>query len=810
MRAPPSLAPVRVWGRRGLVLATVAFLVLVLRVVGGSTPVAQAVAGTDTVTFTTAGEHVFVLPAGVDRLRVVAIGQAGAAGQTAGGAGGLGAEVAGGLKVEPLSSYYAVVDVGSGGSGVAWSKWGGAGGGASDLRTCSASAESCHGGGTSLDSRLLVAAGGGGGGSGSAFGPGGAGGNAGSSGLDGQNGNGENGAGGGVGTLAAGGAGGAGFQEGGPGAAGAFGLGGIGGTAHVVTGISGGGGGGGYYGGGGGGGADGPTYASGGGGGGSSYYAETIEDPAVNVPASSSSASVAVSFTDTTAPIVSLDPVAGRGTDTTPTFSGSGGTVFGDASMVTVKIYVGSAASGSPVQTHEASIDPGTGAYTVDASPALADGTYTAQAEQQDGTQPRSNVGRSAARSFTIDTTAPTPTLTNPADGAQTNDTTPTFSGVGGTATGDATTVTINLWAGASMSNTPLQTHSTGVDPSTSAYTIDASPALAEGAYTIQVTQLDDLGHAGTSAAATFTVDTTAPNVTLTGPTAFTNNATPVLSGHAGTAAADWSTVTVRVYAGASATGTAIRTHAGTVDAAGTYTTTVSPALSDGVYTAQTGHGDRAGNSALSTPVSFTIDTRAPDTSILAGPSTWTTTRTPTFTFASSEASSTFACSLDHQPLATCRSPFTTPRLSDGRHLLRVAAIDRAGNVDPAPDSRTFTTGPPPVIQRLSLSARCLRRVQGRARQSLTITARVSIRSRLTITIEQAVAVKSRPRCPRTVTPPRRQPRYKQVKKINTSANRVVLRPALKPGLYRITTQALTTDGRSSRLTQRYIAVLTR
>src|SRR5205814_4763588 len=56
-------------------------------------------------------------------------------------------------------------------------------------------------------------------------------------------------------------------------------------------------------------------------------------------------------------------------------------------------------------------------------SPALSEGTYTAQATQSDTA---GNTGSSAAHTFTVDVTAPTVTLTSPAAGAHTNDSTPT------------------------------------------------------------------------------------------------------------------------------------------------------------------------------------------------------------------------------------------------------------------------------------------------------------------------------------------------------------------------------------------------
>jgi hypothetical protein len=67
-----------------------------------------------------------------------------------------------------------------------------------------------------------------------------------------------------------------------------------------------------------------------------------------------------------------------------------------------------------------------------------------------------------------------------------------------------------------------------------------------------------------------------------------------------------------------------------------------------------------------------------------------TSDSTPTFVF-SSEPGATFECRVTGPDWEPCSSPYTTDPLSDGSHTFEVRAKDAADNVDPTPDSRTFT-----------------------------------------------------------------------------------------------------------------------
>ncbi|HWN73256.1 MAG TPA: NosD domain-containing protein [Solirubrobacterales bacterium] len=90
-------------------------------------------------------------------------------------------------------------------------------------------------------------------------------------------------------------------------------------------------------------------------------------------------------------------------------------------------------------------------------------------------------------------------------------------------------------------------------------------------------------------------------------------------------------------------------------------------------------------------PISVTKDKIPPDTRIVKGPPKKTHKTTATFKFKATEGSATFQCKLDRKPFKPCRSPKTYKKLKPGKHVFKVRAIDKAGNVDPTPAKRKFT-----------------------------------------------------------------------------------------------------------------------
>jgi hypothetical protein len=224
-------------------------------------------------------------------------------------------------------------------------------------------------------------------------------------------------------------------------------------------------------------------------------------------------------------------------------------------------------------------------------------------------------------------------------------------------------------------------------------------------------------------------VDEIAPQTTITGgPTGQTSDSTPTFSFTSNEAG---STFTCQIDAGT------------LFGCASPYTTT--PALADGPHTFSVYARDTAGN-ADPTPDtrSFTVaggstDTDPPETTITGGPTGTTDDNTPTFTFGSDEANSTFVCQLDQGLALPCDSPHTTETLASGNHLFSVYARDSAGNADPTPATRDFTVaagaggGPgddfiAPVISRMRLSPTRFRAARSGAPLAAAVGTRLSLR----------------------------------------------------------------------------------
>lgn len=365
-------------------------------------------------------------------------------------------------------------------------------------------------------------------------------------------------------------------------------------------------------------------------------------DPAGNVDATPALASWTV---DTVAP------------DTTIT-SGPTGTVTSASATFTF------ASSESPA-TFQCSLDGA--AFTSCATPkaysALSEGAHTFSVRALDAA---SNADASAAtRSWTVDTLAPDTTISS----APANPTNSTSASFAFTSPDPGATFQCTLDGGAYLGCTSPKAYA----------------GLSNGGHTFAVRALDAAGNADASPASfAWTVDTVAPDTTLTAQPANPTNST-------------------------SATFSFTATEAGTFQCSldgSAYTSCVSPKSYSGLATGSHTFSVRAVDAATNadaSPSSFTwvIDTAPPDTTITAGPSGAVSDASATFSFGSTEAPATFRCSLDGSAFTTCASPRTYTALNDGTHTFQVQSIDAAGNADPTAATRNWsvdTTAPNTTI----------------------------------------------------------------------------------------------------------------
>lgn len=85
-----------------------------------------------------------------------------------------------------------------------------------------------------------------------------------------------------------------------------------------------------------------------------------------------------------------------------------------------------------------------------------------------------------------------------------------------------------------------------------------------------------------------------------------------------------------------------------------------------------------------------TTDTTAPKATITKAPKAKSTSTTAKFRFKANEGGSTFQCKLDKGKFKKCKSPKTYKKLKVGKHVFKVRATDKAGNVG-KPATRKFT-----------------------------------------------------------------------------------------------------------------------
>ena len=202
---------------------------------------------------------------------------------------------------------------------------------------------------------------------------------------------------------------------------------------------------------------------------------------------------------------------------------------------------------------------------------------------------------------------------------------------------------------------------------------------LADGPHTFTVKATDTAGNTSQDAH-TWTVDATPPTVAITGG----EPANPTSSSSAAFAFTASDPTQCKLDSGA-------------------FAPCISPAgyvgLPDGSHTFTVKATDTAGNTAEDS-YTWVVDTTAPTVAIVGGPAALSNTRSPSFTFTTTDPAQ---CKLDDGAFTACTSPMGYSNLPDGQHTFTLKAIDAAGNtsqdaltwtIDATPPTVSIQTGP--------------------------------------------------------------------------------------------------------------------
>jgi cyclophilin family peptidyl-prolyl cis-trans isomerase len=379
--------------------------------------------------------------------------------------------------------------------------------------------------------------------------------------------------------------------------------------------------------------------------------------------AGNSSAPVDFTFTLTVAaPAVTLTaPPDGQAFNVNPVFSGSV-TSLSESANLTVSVDGGAA---QPV--------------TVDAQgnfnftpAATGDGTHTLVFSANSPFTP-------VSRSFVLDTTAPAITITSPVSG-QTLSSNPSINGTIVDATSGVATATASVDGGADQVLTlDAQGHFTFIPPV-------ATGGAADGLHTVTIKATDVAGNAATPAVFTYTLDTTAPALSVGGTgDQSTGHSSPAYTGTV-TDASGVASLTVSINGGP--------TQILSVDAQGNFS--FNPNLptdgsADGAYTFAFVAQDTVGNQTTVTRTYY-LDNTAPVVTITSPPDGQVFATNPTINVtATDNIGTSFAYIIvDGGPPIQMSFPtntgfsfstnFATDGTANGPHTVTFIAYDAAGN----------------------------------------------------------------------------------------------------------------------------------
>src|SRR6266566_8116226 len=391
---------------------------------------------------------------------------------------------------------------------------------------------------------------------------------------------------------------------------------------------------------------------------------------------------------------------AGGGDTTPPTIAINSPASGAIISVNSITLNWSASDSGTGLDHFELSLDGGTpirldanvSGYTVSAP---SDGSHTVQVTAFDG----ANNSAAASVTVTVDTTPPVLSITYPGAGAMLATGNVTVAWAASDATSGLDHFELSLDGGAVTVLGPTEGNHTFA-------------GISQGSHTATLVAFDLAGHT-TAVARAFTVDTTAPTITLSAPAAGYLSTSNVLVTWVASDNNGLARIEVSLDGGAPIT----------LGANATSKTLTS--VSDGPHTIRVQAFDLAGSSA-SDSVVVTVDTTAPTVS-LSAPSSGHVFGTDSvqLTWTASDATSGidhFEARLDGGTPITVlagTATYTFTGVSDGSHTLALRAFDRAGNTILASVAVTVDTAAPTA----SLTAPASGHVFGTGSVQLTWTA---------------------------------------------------------------------------------------
>ncbi len=195
---------------------------------------------------------------------------------------------------------------------------------------------------------------------------------------------------------------------------------------------------------------------------------------------------------------------------------------------------------------------------------------------------------------------------------------------------------------------------------------------LTAGSHTFKARVYDGAGNSSLIQTYSWTIDTTAPTVTLTSKPLTTTNSL----------SANFS------FVGSDSGGGSIAGYECALDA-GSYASCTSPknysSLADGAHTFKVRATDTAGNIGSATTYVWTVDTTTPMASISSYPDSVTNQTSATFVFAATAPSggsiTGYECQLNTGGWSSCSSPKTYNSLVQGSYVFEVRSIDNNANI---------------------------------------------------------------------------------------------------------------------------------